>query len=110
MAHESAQALAGDLVLQLAGDGQLILGIEAAQRVIDDIELTLAVIERRRGEVASIGGREGCDANTIGQEAVDLCFAETVDLDRIRTALEELPKYLSAFRIATTFASFGALS
>lgn len=110
MIDESAGALAGDLVLRLAGDGQLVLGIDAAQRVIGDIELTLAVVEKRRAEVASIGGGSEGRANEIGQEAVDLGFAEVVDPRRIHTALEELLKYLAAFRLATTFTRFGDLS
>lgn len=100
------EPFAGDLVLRLAAEGWLVLSPEQADRIIADLERTLADVRSclRRAEL-SRKLRDMTDSVTdlaadVDRLVVDSAFAGQIAADRWEQALVELPKYIQAFRIA----------
>jgi hypothetical protein len=93
---------AGDLFLELAADGRLVLDADRADGVIAGLEETLAVVRIRlrilevRSQLPALGA--GC--HPADQPVVDAAFAEQIAPGQLRQALHELPKYIEAFRVA----------
>ena len=103
--HGSTENFAGDLFLRLANEGWLVLPAVEAERVIAELEHTLAEVRARlrRAELS----RELRDSSArvdaspeVDQLIVDSVFAGQIAADRWEQALVELPKYIQAFRIA----------
>ena len=96
------EPFAGDLVLRLADEGWLVLPPEQAERLIAEIERTLADVRSclRRAELS----RKLLDVADIAADVdrlvVDSAFMGQIAADRWEQALVELPKYIQAFRIA----------
>lgn len=94
----------GDLVLSLAEDGRLMLGVAEADELIAGIENTLSLLRMREWGLqvwrqASWQERGGGNPS-VEQFVFDAAFSEQIAPGRLEAALQELPKYLEAFRIA----------
>ncbi|ROP42521.1 hypothetical protein [Saccharothrix texasensis] len=98
------ERFAGDLFLDLAAKGWLVVEPSEAARVITGLERTLEVVRSRahRFEVSrrlrSAGG-DDIDPD-VDRLVVDAVFAEQVTAGSWEHALAELPKYIEAFRMA----------
>ncbi|GAA2997594.1 hypothetical protein [Actinokineospora diospyrosa] len=95
---------AGELFLQLAERGWLVVEPEVGLRVIAQLRQTLEVV-RDRVRLAELSRRlrdtAGGDLEPeVDQAAVDSVFAEQITAGRWEQALVELPKYIEAFRRA----------
>jgi hypothetical protein len=96
---------AGDLFLRLAMDGRLVVDAAQADRVIASLERTieLASAQMCRVELAQAltlaSVREMLPATE--RMIIDAAFAEQVTPGRLEEVLQELPKYVKAFRIAS---------
>jgi hypothetical protein len=99
-AGEAAPGLdgfAGDLFLALARDGKLVLDPAQAEQVIAELQRTLDVVHDRLRILAS---RPTVDHPVCSQFAVDALFADQIAPGQMERALDELPKYIRALRIA----------
>ena len=98
------ERFAGDLFLDLADKGWLVVEPGEAERVVAELLRTLDVVRSRvrRLEVSRrLREASGEDvAPDVAQFAVDTVFAEQVTAGTWERALVELPKYVEAFRIA----------
>lgn len=98
------ERFAGDLFLDLADKGWLVVEPGEAERVVAELLRTLDVVRSRvrRLEVSRrLREAPGEDvAPDVAQFAVDTVFAEQVTAGTWERALVELPKYVEAFRIA----------
>ncbi len=103
------ERFAGDLFLDLADKGWLVVEADEAERVIAELTRTLEVVRSRvhRLEVSRRLRDAEVDgiAPEVAQFAVDTVFAEQVTAGTWERALVELPKYIEAFRIAARNAS-----
>lgn len=94
----------GDLFVELAEQGRLVVDPGLAARLIDELEQTLAIVGERQQRVEL--ARRNPPGTALewapGQQAlvVDALFVEQVAPGRMERALVELPKYLEALRIA----------
>lgn len=97
-------AFAGDLFLELAADGRLVLDAELADRVIADLERTIALVEAQlhRAEIAKALKITGVRALLPMSEhaIVDAAFVEQMAPGRRERGRAELLKYLEAIRRA----------
>lgn len=102
--HFEEPVFAGDLYLRLAHDGRLVLEAAEADRVIEGLERTLAVLTERLRVVDLLGGTALDDLRRAHPEVeravVDAVFHDQVTGGCLRRALDELPKYIEAFRRA----------
>jgi hypothetical protein len=93
----------GDLVLSLAEDGRLALGVAEADELIAGLEHTLMVLRLRECGMQvwqRPSWREvGECFPAVEQFVDDVAFVEQIEPGRLEAALRELPKYLEAFRI-----------
>ncbi|WP_051386382.1 hypothetical protein [Actinokineospora inagensis] len=100
----AAEGFAGELFLQLADRGWLVVEPEVGRRVIAELRGTLeAVRDRVRLAELSRRLRETAGVELSPEEdqvAVDSVFAEQIAAGRWEQALVELPKYIEAFRRA----------
>ncbi|HEX9335467.1 MAG TPA: hypothetical protein VF892_06265 [Pseudonocardiaceae bacterium] len=95
---------AGDLFLALAADGRLVLDPVRADRVIVELERTIELVSAqfcrtelaRRLPLAAV--RELLPATEL--MTVDAAFIEQVSPGRFEHVLDELAKYVRAFKIA----------
>jgi hypothetical protein len=98
------EKFAGDLFLDLAAKGWLVVEPEEAARVIAGLERTLEVVRSRahRIEVSRrLRDAAGDDIDPdVDRLVVDAVFAEQITAGSWERALVELPKYIEAFRIA----------
>jgi hypothetical protein len=98
------ERFAGDLFLELAAKGWLVVEPAEAERVIAGLQRTLDVLRSRvrRLEVSrKLRDAAGDDIDPdVGRLVVDMVFAEQVTAGTWERALVELPKYIEAFRIA----------
>lgn len=95
---------AGDLLLELAADGRLVLDPARADRVIAELEHTIELVTAQlcRAEIAwrlrLAAVREVLPATE--QMIVDAAFLEQMSPGRFEQVLDELAKYVRAFKIA----------
>lgn len=95
---------AGDLFLALAADGRLVLDPVEADRMIAELERTIELVSAQlcRVELAwrlrLVGVRELLPATE--RTIIDAAFLEQVSPGRFEHVLDELAKYLRAFKIA----------
>ncbi|GIJ50346.1 hypothetical protein Val02_72320 [Virgisporangium aliadipatigenens] len=96
---------AGDTLLRLAREGRFVVDSVRADRLIADIERTLAVV---RGRLLLIDAwRHSPTASVellppgIADGVVDILFADQIAPSRLESALRELPKYVVALRLAS---------
>ncbi|MGM1061446.1 hypothetical protein [Saccharothrix sp. Mg75] len=98
------ERFAGDLFLDLADKGWLVVERGEAERVVAELLRTLEVVRSRvqRLEVSRRLREASVDdlSPDVAQFAVDMVFAEQVTAGTWERALVELPKYVEAFRIA----------
>ncbi|QFZ24638.1 hypothetical protein EKG83_32010 [Saccharothrix syringae] len=99
------ERFAGDLFLQLARRGWLVLEPAQARRVIIELEHTLDEVRSRlrRLELSRrLRDASGDDvAPDVDRLVVDAVFAGQLNSDSWERALVELPKYIEAMRIAS---------
>ncbi|WP_367129472.1 hypothetical protein [Saccharothrix sp. HUAS TT1] len=98
------ERFAGDLFLQLARRGWLVLEPAQAQGVIGELERTLDEVRSRLRKLElsrrlrdASGGHVAPDVDRL---VVDAVFAGQLNSDNWEQALVELPKYIEALRIA----------
>lgn len=98
------ERFAGDLFLQLARRGWLVLEPDQAQGVIGELERTLEEVRSRLRKLElsrklrdASGGHVAPDVDRL---VVDAVFAGQLNSDNWERALVELPKYIEALRIA----------
>jgi hypothetical protein len=98
------ERFAGDLFLQLARRGWLVLEPAQAESVIGDLERTLDEVRSRLRKLElsrklrdTSGGHVAPDVDRL---VVDAVFAGQLNSDGWERALVELPKYIEALRIA----------
>ncbi|SES29674.1 hypothetical protein SAMN05216188_1312 [Lentzea xinjiangensis] len=98
------EQFAGDLFLQLARRGWLVLEPAQAEGVIGELERTLDEVRSRLRKLElsrklrdASGGHVAPD---VDQLVVDAVFAGQINSDSWERALVELPKYIEALRIA----------
>ncbi|RLK61983.1 hypothetical protein [Actinokineospora cianjurensis] len=99
-----AEGFAGELFLQLAERGWLVVEPEVGRRVIAELLATLEAV-RGRVRLAEMSRRLRETAGDrlvpeVDQAVVDSVFAEQITAGRWEQALVELPKYIEAFRRA----------
>ncbi|SDP93575.1 hypothetical protein [Lentzea jiangxiensis] len=100
----SPEQFAGDLFLQLARRGWLVLEPAQAQGVIGELERTLDEVRARLRKLEL--SRKLRDASGdhvaphVDRLVVDAVFAGQLNSDNWERALVELPKYIEALRIA----------
>lgn len=98
------ERFAGDLFLDLAAKGWLVVEPAEAARVIAGLERTLEVVRSRahRTEVSRrLRSAAGDDIDPeVDRLVVDTVFAEQIMAGTWERALVELPKYIEAFRMA----------
>jgi hypothetical protein len=98
------ERFAGDLFLDLAAKGWLVVEPAEAARVIAGLERTLEAVRSRahRIEVSRrLRDTAGDDIDpAVDRLVVDAVFAEQITAGSWERALVELPKYIEAFRIA----------
>ena len=94
---------AGELFLNLAEQGRLVVDASRADRLIADLEATLAVLRARlrmleawRARPAPIDSLPPEFADSV----VDAVFADQLAPGRLERASRELPKYVAALRAA----------
>jgi hypothetical protein len=105
----TAVRFAGDLFLALATDGRLTVDAEQADRLIACLEQTIELVSAqlcraelaRRLPLAAVGELLPATELLI----IDAAFADQVSPGRFERALDELPKYVEALRIAGAAAS-----
>jgi hypothetical protein len=95
---------AGELFLALATEGRLVVESDRADRLIADLEQTLAVL-RARLRVLEVWHQHPAPAieklpPEVADSIVDAVFAEQLAPGRLERAAEELPKYLAALKVA----------
>ena len=98
------QPFAGDVFLDLAGDGRLTIEAEEADRLVASLECTLAAVcERLRVirlwrdlDAPTLDGLPGPTAQIVA----DAVFQDQTVPGRLEEAAAELPKYISALRKA----------
>jgi hypothetical protein len=101
---EAYDDFAGELFLALATDGRLVVDSDRADRLIADLEQTLAVLHARlrvldvwrRNPHPHIEELPGYVAGSV----VDAVFAEQLAPGRLERAAVELPKYVAALKAA----------
>ena len=95
---------AGDLFLTLAADGRLVLDADQADRLIADLEHTIELVNAQvcRAELALrlplAAVRELLP--TTERLITNAAFAEQMCPGQFERALDELAKYVKAFKIA----------
>lgn len=98
------ERFAGDLFLQLARRGWLVLDPDQARGVIGELERTLDEVRSRlrRLELSrKLRDVSGDDvAPDVDRLVVDSVFAGQLNSESWERALVELPKYIEALRIA----------
>jgi hypothetical protein len=101
---EAYDDFAGELFLALATDGRLVVDSDRADRLIADLEQTLAVLHARL-RVLDVWRRnphphiEELPVYVAGA-VVDAVFAEQLAPGRLERAAVELPKYVAALKAA----------
>ncbi|MFT7839909.1 hypothetical protein Q5530_27525 [Saccharothrix sp. BKS2] len=102
--HHDRVAFAGDLFLQLATDGRLVLEPAEADRVIAGLEWALEEVTGRLRVADLLRGTSLPELRRVDagleQAVVDAVFDEQVADGGLRRALDELPKYILAFQKA----------
>ncbi|MEV6600244.1 hypothetical protein AB0M36_25855 [Actinoplanes sp. NPDC051346] len=96
---------AGELFLTLATEGRLVVDAACADKVIADLERTLAQI-RSRLRVIRIwqqlpARRVGELPDELMQDVVDAVFVDQLAPGQLERAATELPKYIQALRRAS---------
>lgn len=92
---------AGDLLLELARQGRLVLDAAAADEAIERLEWTLSLVIARLRIVRRYRQWVGpAPADLTDDAAVDALFAELLAPGRLERAAVELPKYIEALRHA----------
>jgi hypothetical protein len=95
---------AGELLLALATEGRLVVDRARADQLIADVESTLAELHRRlglldrwwRGPAPTLDAVPADLAGTL----VDALFADQIAPGRQQRAVQELPKYVAALKVA----------
>ncbi|WP_433260259.1 hypothetical protein ACQPZF_23665 [Actinosynnema sp. CS-041913] len=100
----AGERFAGDVLLRLAREGWLVMPPEQAERVIAELEWTLKLVRARmrRAELSrKLRDVAGGDIDpAVDRLAFDAAFDGLVASGAWEQALDELPKYIEAFRIA----------
>lgn len=103
-ADQDVQSFAGDLFLMLAAEGRLVLDAEAADPVIAGLEATLLAMTRRLELLTVWRQNPGVPIDRLPAETAaaltDTAFADQFTPGRLEQAIEELPKYIEALRLA----------
>ncbi|MEV6636994.1 hypothetical protein AB0M54_40290 [Actinoplanes sp. NPDC051470] len=95
---DQSSGYAGDLFLQLAEDGRLRMNPDLADRMIADLERTLAVLNARM-RMIRVWRSASVDAE-FTDAVMDAVFQEQTCPGQLERAVIELPKYLEALRLA----------
>ncbi|MFB9909013.1 hypothetical protein [Allokutzneria oryzae] len=90
----------GDLLLDLAREGRLVLAPALADELISDLERTLDVVGERARQVESVRRAPPGIPREHPDSVVDALFVEQVAPRRMERALSELPKYVEALHLA----------
>jgi hypothetical protein len=103
-ADQDVQPFAGELFLTLAAEGRLVLDAAAADPVIAGLEQTLEAVARRL-ELLTVWRRNpgipiDCLPPELAASLTDTAFADQLTPGRLERAVEELPKYIEALRLA----------
>lgn len=98
------ERFAGDLFLQLARRGWLVLEPAQAQGVIDELERTLDEVRSRLRKLELSRRLRDASGDHVAPDVdrlvIDAVFAGQLNSDSWERALVELPKYIEALRIA----------
>ena len=95
---------AGELFLALATEGRLVVDAARADRLIADLEQTLAVV-RTRLRVLELWHADPAPTIDdlpldVAESVVDAVFADQMAPGRLERATRELPKYVAALKAA----------
>lgn len=100
----SPERFAGDLFLQLARRGWLVLDPAQAQVVIGELERTLDEVRSRLRKLELSRKLRDASGDHVAPDVdrlvVDAVFTGQLNSDTWERALVELPKYIEALRIA----------
>ncbi len=103
-ADQHVQPFAGELFLTLAAEGRLVLDAAAADPVIAGLEETLAAVTRRLELLTVWRQHPGIPIDGLPPElaasVTDTVFLDQLTPGRLERAVEELPKYIEALRLA----------
>jgi len=100
----SPERFAGDLFLQLARRGWLVLDPDQARGVIGELERTLDEVRSRLRRLELSRKLRDASGDQVAPDVdrlvVDSVFAGQLNAESWERALVELPKYIEALRIA----------
>jgi hypothetical protein len=94
---------AGELFLRLAAEGRLVVDAGRADRMIAELEETLAVLHARRRVLELWRTHAPAIENLppeVADSVVDAVFADQLAPGRLEEATRELPKYVAALKAA----------
>jgi hypothetical protein len=102
--YDPADTFAGDLFLSLAAEGRLVVDTERADEVIAALEETMNLVSARVRLLElwrRLSGPVLDDLDPdVERTVVDTVFADQLAPGRLEEALQELPKYVEAFKAA----------
>lgn len=95
---------AGETFLILAAEGRLVLGPERADALIAGLERTLGVLHERQRllEIWRQMPEKNVDdlPRDVAESVIDAVFDDQLSPGRLDRAARELPKYITALRMA----------
>ncbi|SDT56117.1 hypothetical protein [Actinoplanes derwentensis] len=96
------EEFAGETFLTLASEGRLVVASEQADSLIADLERTIAELNERLSVLGHWRQAPGLDQMpaAITGIVVDAVFADQLSPGWIEHAARELPKYVTALRLA----------
>lgn len=101
---EADSEFAGELFLNLAEQGRLVVDAGRADRLIADLEETLAVLRARLRMLEVWRAHHTPAIETlppdVADSVVDAVFADQLAPGRLERASRELPKYVAALKAA----------
>jgi hypothetical protein len=102
--YEAPREFAGELFLTLATEGRLQVDASTADEIIAGLENTLDMIAARLRVVRiwrALPGRAVDDLPPeLAQSVVDAVFVDQLAPGQLERAVQELPKYIRALRVA----------
>jgi hypothetical protein len=108
-ANDVPEPFAGDLFLNLAAEGRLVVDAVRADELIADLERTLDMITTRL-RLVQIWQRLPEPAvdelpEALSQSVVDAVFVDQLAPGQLEHAVDELPKYIQALQVARRLAA-----
>lgn len=95
---------AGEVFLALADSGRFVVDVDHADRLIADLELTLAILHGRLLVLDHWQRQPARSVDDLPPEVaacvVDVLFTSQLAPGRLERAIEELPKYVAALKVA----------